>query len=107
MQRAQYDMEIVITCTYSKPAKSWLISAARLRKGKAGSSDSLGGGVGVTAGGKVGVPLVAEGSMSVSVNVNYSHTWSHFRFGQMVEFREMYGKPCFELGQYKTMRLRS
>lgn len=60
---------------------------------RAQSSDALGGGV--TAGGGVGIPLVAEGH--VDVNVNYNHTWNHFRFGDMVEFRDFYGQPCFEL----------
>jgi len=70
-----------------------------MRKGKATSSDALGGGVSVTAGGKVGVPLVAEGSVSVSANINYGHTWSHFRFGEMVDFPSFIGKPCFELNK--------
>ncbi|MBU2529724.1 MAG: hypothetical protein KKD35_01690, partial [Elusimicrobia bacterium] len=59
------------------------------------SSDSLGGSVG--ASGKVGIPLVAEGG--VSVNVNYGHTWSHFRFGEMVYFPNFVGKPCFKLNR--------
>ncbi|MFH1665332.1 MAG: hypothetical protein ABIA77_04200, partial [Candidatus Omnitrophota bacterium] len=83
VQRDQYDMEVIVTCALDKdPGKGWLITSAKLRKGKASSSDALGGGVSV--GGKVGVPLVAEGS--VNVNINYSHSWNHFRFGEMVEF---------------------
>ncbi len=74
----------------------WLVSS--FRKGMATSSDALGGGVTATVGGKVGIPLVAEGSVSVGVNINYSHTWSHFRFGEMTGFRDEFnGKPCFEL----------
>lgn len=96
LKRDQYDMEVTITCALDKDsAKGWLITKARLRKGKAMSSDSLGGGV--TVGGKVGMLLVAEGS--INVNINYSHTWSHFRFGEMVEFPEFVGQPCFELGR--------
>ncbi|MBU2575267.1 MAG: hypothetical protein KKH28_14455 [Elusimicrobia bacterium] len=98
VQRDQYDMEVIVTCTLDKdPGKGWFMTSAKLRKGKAGSSDSLGGGVSV--GGKVGVPLVAEGS--VNVNINYSHSWSHFRFGEMVAFPEFVGKQCFELGRDK------
>jgi len=43
--------------------------------------------------------LVAEGSVSVSANINYGHTWSHFRFGEMVDFPSFIGKPCFELNK--------
>jgi len=100
VKRDQYDMEVIVTCTLDKdPSKGWLISKAKMRKGKATSSDALGGGVSVTAGGKVGVPLVAEGSVSVSANINYGHTWSHFRFGEMVDFPSFIGKPCFELNK--------
>ena len=96
VKRDQYDMEITVACTLDKdPNKGWLVSKARLRKGKATSSDSLGGSVGVN--GKVGIPLVIEGG--VSVNVNYGHTWSHFRFGEMVDFPKFVGKPCFELNR--------
>ncbi|MEA3307789.1 MAG: hypothetical protein U9Q34_08400, partial [Elusimicrobiota bacterium] len=91
-----YDMEVTVTCTLDKdPNVGWLISKARLRKGKATSSDSLGGSVG--ASGKVGIPLVAEGGVNVSVN--YGHTWSHFRFGEMTDFPGFVGQPCFELGK--------
>ena len=100
VKRDQYDMEVIVTCTLDKnPDKGWRITEAKLRKGKSGSSDALGGGVSVTAGGKVGVPLVAEGSVSVSANINYSHTWSHFRFGEMVYFPDFVGEPCFELNK--------
>jgi len=96
IKRDQYDMEVTITCALDKdPNKGWLITKARLRKGRAAWTNSVG--VGVTVGGKVKVPLVAEGSVSVSVNAGI--TWNHFRFGQMVEFPEFIGKPCFELGK--------
>ncbi|MCG2724795.1 MAG: hypothetical protein L6420_00835 [Elusimicrobia bacterium] len=101
VKRDQYDMEVTVTCALDKDSsKGWLITKARLRKGKASSSDALGGSIG--ASGKIGVPLVAEGG--ISVNVNYGHTWGHFRFGEMVEFPEFVGTSCFELGRGRIMR---
>ena len=94
IKRDQYDMEVEVVCELdTDPNKGWLIAKARIRKGKASSSNSLGGSVG--ASGKVGIPLVAEGG--VSVNVNYGHTWSHFRFGEMDNFPKFVGQPCFDI----------
>ena len=99
LRRNQYDMEVVITCTLDKdPDKGWLISEAKMRKGKNTSSDALGGSVGVS--GTVGVPLIPT-EVGISVNVNYNHTWNHFRFGEMVFFNGFIGKPCFELSREK------
>ncbi|MCX5784871.1 MAG: hypothetical protein NTX59_04215 [Elusimicrobia bacterium] len=93
IKRDQYDMEVTVTCTLNDKSGTWLISGARMRKGMSGSSDSLGGSAGVS--GKVGI--IVEGGFSV--NLNYGHTWSHFQFGQMVNYNGMIGKPCFEIKQ--------
>ncbi len=97
VKRAQYDMEVVVTCTLDKdPNKGWLVSEAKMRKGKNTSSDALGGSAGMS--GKVGIPLIPT-EVGVSVSVNYNHTWNHFRFGEMVFFNGFIDKPCFELNK--------
>jgi hypothetical protein len=96
VKRDQYDMEVIVACELDEdPNKGWLIKEAKLRKGKANWGNSAG--ISGTVGGKVGIPLVAEGSVSVSVNAGL--TWSHFRFGDMVDFHDFVGKPCFELNK--------
>jgi hypothetical protein len=90
LQRDQYEMEVIVTCELgSDPGQGWLIKSAKLRKGKAAGSDTVGGSTGANA----NVGFVIEGGVSVSVN--YAHTWNHFRFGEMTEFNEFINKPCF------------
>ncbi|OIO02949.1 MAG: hypothetical protein AUJ51_05260 [Elusimicrobia bacterium CG1_02_56_21] len=89
IKEEQYDMEVHIDCQYSKQSRKWIVSEATLRKGKAQSSDALGGNF--SAGWDLGVKLTGQ--------VNYNHVWSHHRFGNTVPYDNMKGKSCSSRAQ--------
>jgi len=93
LKRDQYDMEVKVICDLDKSGKGWLIKSATLRKGRAGTAESMGAGAGVEA--KFG--LLIEGG--ASVRFDYSNTWNRFQFGEMAEYNEFINKPCFERNQ--------
>lgn len=82
IKREEYDMEVKVSCT--RQGNSWLISYAGLRKGLASSSDALGGKV--SAGWDLGPKITAE--------VNYQHSWNHFRNGEMLPYAPLVNQPC-------------
>ncbi len=79
-----YEMEVNVDCRYSRSDRRWIIGMADFRKGKAQSSDTLGGSV--SGGWDLGVQL--------TVQVNYNHTWSHYRHGSTNDTTSMRGRPC-------------